>query len=108
MSWASGVHTVQKHHIEDIEQPLCYDDATAHEHGLQVENASLAAELLARAVGRPGDEVTVEFSGHANPGHGPREGSADEYIVVRVTARPAQPEEPTVGADAVPLEPAVE
>lgn len=108
MSWASGVHTVKKQDINVIEKPMCYDDATESEHDMQTENASLAAELLARAVGRPGDEMTVEFSGHANPGHGPREGYADEYIVVRVTARPAQPEEPTVGADAVPLEPAVE
>jgi hypothetical protein len=48
-----------------------------------------AAMRLAEVVGRPEDNVSVHVSGHANPGHGPRDGYADEMITLTVTAKPA-------------------
>lgn len=54
----------------------------------QYEAAQLAAQLLAKVVGRPGDEVSVALSGHANPHHGPRQGWANETVIVTVSARP--------------------
>lgn len=54
----------------------------------QYEAAQLAAQLLAKAVGRPGDEVSVTLGGHANPDHAPRQGWANETVTVSVSARP--------------------
>lgn len=47
-----------------------------------------AAALLARACGRPGDQVYVSLSGHANLDHAPAAGWADELITVTVSAAP--------------------
>jgi hypothetical protein len=54
----------------------------ADEHWAAIKDAVLA---LAAATGRPDDEVVVEVAGHANPGHAPLEGTANEvtYVVVR-------------------------
>lgn len=44
---------------------------------------------LALGVGRPEDHVQVQITGHANPGHEPVTGWADESITVTVRAVPA-------------------
>lgn len=46
--------------------------------------ATDAASELASAVGLPSDLLRVTIGGHANPGHGPTEGWADEMITVSI------------------------
>lgn len=43
-----------------------------------------AVTSLLRFVGRDDDTVRVTISGHANPGHAPADGYADEFIRVLV------------------------
>jgi hypothetical protein len=43
-----------------------------------------AASELASAIGLDSDELSVSVSGHANPGHGPKDGYADEWVTVSV------------------------
>jgi hypothetical protein len=48
-----------------------------------------AVSRLVEAIGRDEDSVAVHVQGHANPDHAPRAGFADEFISVRVEARPS-------------------
>lgn len=89
MSWSSSTgEAVAKDAITLAEPAL--SDAVEAEQREQFEAAVEAAKALARVVGRPDDAVFVSVSGHANPGHGPREGWAQELISVTVSAHPAR------------------
>lgn len=88
MSWSARTsEAVAKDGIELDEPPL--SDVVEAEQRAQFEAAVEAAKALAEVVGRPGDAVFVTLSGHANPGHGPRDGWAHEQISITVVARPA-------------------
>lgn len=87
MSWNTHTDSVAKDAIT-VPTPHLSDVVEA-EQAEQFQAAVDAAKALARVVGRDGDEVIVTMSGHANPGHGPREGWANEMISVTVSARPA-------------------
>jgi hypothetical protein len=86
MSWSTNVGPVAKGAIE-VNSPA-YASDVFDEQSDQFEAAVDAARALAKAVGRPEDEVYVTLSGHANPEHGPRPGWADEMITVSISARP--------------------
>lgn len=47
--------------------------------------AKLAADAAEVAHIQPGDTVAISISGHANPGHAPREGWANNTVTVSVT-----------------------
>ena len=88
MSWSTSTGTVPVAKDElALKEPILSDVVEA-EQAEQFEAAQEAARLLIRAVGREGDEVVVTLNGHANPGHGPREGWSNETITVQVTAVP--------------------
>lgn len=92
MSWsASTKDAVNKASIA-VDKPQL-SDAVEVEQEAQFQAAVAAAKLLAVSVGRLGDEVMVTMSGHANPGHAPRVGWADEVITVSVSARPKKQED---------------
>lgn len=87
MSWgASTLAAVAKDAIA-IDEPQLSDNVEA-EQRQQFEAAVQAAKALAEVVGRPGDEVIVTISGHANPDHAPRPGWANETVTVSVSATP--------------------
>jgi len=88
MSWSSSVGPVAKDEI-DPTVPATSDVVEAEQRE-QFEAAKEAAAVLAKAVGREGDDVFVTLSGHANPGHGPRQGWAAESVTISVTARPSE------------------
>lgn len=89
MSW--GTNTSGEVHKGSIDPavPQLSDDV-AEEQGAQFEAALDAARKLAAVVGRPDDPVTVTLHGHANPGHGPRTGWANETVTVVVSACPTE------------------
>ena len=64
-----------------------------------VERLAAALPALVEVTGSDRAAVTVVVSGHANPGHGPREGWADEFVSVAVHAAEPVPaaEEATEG-----------
>lgn len=91
MSWSTGTpEPVDKDAIPHIEAPAVNEqtDGLAEAQTEQASRAYEAAALLAQQVGRPEDQVVVTMSGHANPGHAPRDGWSDETITVTVSARP--------------------
>ena len=49
-----------------------------------VKSAATAVEVIVETLGRPDDELSVSVSGHANPGHAPREGWSNESCSVQV------------------------
>lgn len=95
MSWGTGVHTIDKDQIGSLEAGANSDPDAQASQDEQFAAALQAAQDLAAAVGRPHDQVSVSLTGHANPGHAPRSGWADEFIQVNISARPAPVEEPT-------------
>lgn len=89
MSWnTSSGEPVAKDALDIVAVQLAPD--VQEEQTEQVEATLRAIEILASAVGRPGDKVMVTTSGHTNPGHGPRAGWANETITVTVTAAPSE------------------
>lgn len=89
MSWStSSGGEVSKDEIEVPDPHLSPDVATEQHEQYQV--AMEVAEQLAKVVGRPGDKVIVTLSGHANPGHAPRQGWANEVVTVSVSAVPSK------------------
>lgn len=54
----------------------------------QIKAAQKAVAELVKAVGGKKDTYFVSISGHANPGHEPMPGYANEIISVSVSARP--------------------
>ena len=92
MSWTANVPPRERKDLPQIEispqtAPAGCDEAA----GDQTAAARKAVRLLAAAVGRPGDQVSVAMSGHANPGHAPHDGWGDEFITITVRAIPAPP-----------------
>lgn len=89
LSWSTcSADSVNKSSI-DV-KPIPLNDEVDQEQTEQIDVAIAAAKLLAGAVGRPGDEVFVSISGHANPGHAPKEGWSNETVTVSVTAKPKE------------------
>jgi len=86
MSWGVSTPSAVAKDAIDIDEPQL-SDVVEVEQREQFAAAVEAAKALAGVVGREGDAVIVNISGHANPGHGPREGWANETITVRVTAQ---------------------
>jgi len=85
MSWSTSANGAK----DDISYTApTYAADVEMEQRDQYEAAQLAAQLLAKHVGRLDDEIVVSESGHANPGHAPRQGWANETITVSVSARP--------------------
>lgn len=64
------------------------DTGVAEERGQQLVAFFNAIDELADAIGQPDDDIFVSVTGHANPGHAPRDGWADEFITISVAARP--------------------
>jgi hypothetical protein len=88
MSWSTSTGTAGNSKSEiSIAEPVL-SDIVETEQTEQFEAAHEAALLLAKVVGREGDRVVITLNGHANPGHGPREGWANETITVQVSAIP--------------------
>jgi hypothetical protein len=85
MSWGTRTPEPVEKDGPTLEQPPSSDVV---EQGEQFAAALEAAKLLAAAVGRPDDQVLVNLSGHANPGHGPCAGWSDEAITISVSAVP--------------------
>lgn len=54
----------------------------------QIQAALAAAEALSTAALQPTGYVTVTLAGHANPGHQPTQGWANDYVSVSVTQAP--------------------
>lgn len=89
MSWSTHTPEAQSKSSIIVPEPALSDDVEA-EQGHQFNVAVEAAKKLAEAVGRPGDDVRITLSGHANPDHAPRPGWAEEMITVSVSARPRE------------------
>ncbi|HEV8653286.1 MAG TPA: hypothetical protein VG276_28805 [Actinomycetes bacterium] len=102
MSWSLHVGTVRPATITAIEQAAGAALAelrakgpsyagqfdapeTAQEVAEQVQAATSAAGQLLSGLGVV-EEVTVNLSGHANPGHQPRPGWAPDQVTVTVNA----------------------
>jgi hypothetical protein len=86
MSWSTHTPEAQPKNSIVVPEPAL-SDRVAEEQNDQFSVALEAAKKLAEAVGRPGDEVRITLSGHANPDHAPSVGWADEMITVSVSAR---------------------
>jgi exo-beta-1,3-glucanase (GH17 family) len=56
----------------------------------QIEAAADAAQMLVEVNGWPSEAThyNVTLSGHANPGHAPAQGYANDYVQVSVTQTP--------------------
>ncbi len=96
MSWsATTPQPIDKKHIETIVgQPQTSPDDVGASYRDHLAAAIEAASILASAVGRDDDQITVNLSGHANPDHAPCRGWADEFIQISVSARPLPDNEP--------------
>lgn len=68
---------------------VTHEDDASLESDEHLAAALDAAAIMAKVVGRPGDPVVVEVSGHANPGHAPQEGVSDEVLHLTVRCIPA-------------------
>ena len=77
--------------IETLSNPPDGMQDAMREHG---DRISGALSGLLEVVGRDGDQVNVTVSGHANPGHAPTPGWADETVTITITQVPA-PVDPT-------------
>lgn len=87
MSWGTRTLVEASKDAIEVPDPVLSDDVGS-EQAEQLTAAREALAALVGAVGRPGDKVVVTLSGHANPGHAPRPGWANECITVQVTAVP--------------------
>ncbi len=87
MSWGTRTLVEVSKDAINIPDPVLSDEVES-EQAEQLAAAREALAALVDAVGRPGDKVVVTLSGHANPGHGPRPGWANECVTVQVTAVP--------------------
>lgn len=63
-----------------------------------VEGITHALEAMASWMGSEDQELRCVVTGHANPGHKPREGYSDEHITISIGVLPAE-------GQAVPAEP---
>lgn len=92
MSWSLSGSSTTKDDLRSsidadaIETQLGYaeQNGVSDEQTAQIDAALEAASTLAKACGLDADSVVIACSGHANPGHGPKEGWADEMISVSV------------------------
>jgi len=91
MYWSTGTPEAVAKDAIALDEPQLFDVVEVEQRE-QFEAAVEAAKALAKVVGRAGDAVMISVSGHANPGHGPREGWAHEMITVRVLAQPVREE----------------
>lgn len=87
MSWGTRSDASTKDYIRIVD--VVFSEDVKDEQAAQVAAAVDAAKALAAVVGRSDDRVVVTMSGHANPGHAPRLGWANECITVTVSAVPA-------------------
>lgn len=87
MSWNTFTPDAQPKASIDVPAPTLNEEVKAEQRE-QFAAALAAAKELARVVGRPEDDVHISLTGHANPGHGPRSGWAEEMVSVTVSARP--------------------
>jgi hypothetical protein len=88
MSWSTHTPDAVAKDAVELDEPQL-SDVVEVEQRAQFEAAVVAAQALAKVVGRDGDTVHVSISGHANPDHAPRDGWANEMISVTVSANPA-------------------
>jgi aldehyde:ferredoxin oxidoreductase len=88
VSWGTSTDGAVPKDAIEVEQPQLSDVVEAEQRE-QLDVATQAAKALARVVGRPGDDVRVSMTGHANPDHAPRQGWANEMITVTVSAHPS-------------------
>lgn len=108
MSWTAQSVQGPRSAAFDIDTPSLSDEVES-EQGQQFTAAMNAVRALVDAVGRPEDEVSVSLMGHANPGHGPREGWANETITITVRAHPPGDEDaPEAKVEPEPVEPEFE
>lgn len=78
---------------ENIEQIDPESQEPSHEHVDQV--CELLPQVL-EVVGSQDAQVIVSLSGHGNPGHGAREGWADETLTLSISV--TEPKEPAAPA----------
>ena len=92
MSWSTRTaEPITKDHagrVGDDAIPVPSNVEPGSEADDQFRAATSFLRSLALAVGRPGDHVTIAVSGHANPGHAPASGYAEETVTITVTAVP--------------------
>lgn len=84
MSWSLGGKVDSAEAVEQLEL-VDYGDKSA-EVREQVQLAKGIAKQIVESglVGPPGHTFNVSLSGHANPGHGPKAGYANDAITISV------------------------
>lgn len=75
---AEIVRYVEEQVVPGGHQPV--DEVQAH-----LDAVAETVARLATAVGRDEDTIAVSISGHANPGHAPTEGYAEECVTISLS-----------------------
>ncbi len=87
MSWSLSYETREKFEKDEAEYPAVPELGPDCEEQKQAARAAAKALIDSGAAGGEGKDFRVNIYGHANPGHEPTSGYANDCIGVSVTQK---------------------